>query len=82
MTEYWQAVGEAIRTRMRELGINQKLLAEFSGVSTATIRQMTNSPGKRQHNERTLQALSETLDWPRNYLLNILEGPKQKRSRR
>jgi transcriptional regulator with XRE-family HTH domain len=74
VTEDWRAVGEVIRFRMRELRIKQKMLAEYSGVSVSTIRQMTNNPGGHQQNERTLEALSETLGWPPEYLTDILEG--------
>jgi transcriptional regulator with XRE-family HTH domain len=75
VTEDWRAVGDVIRSRMRELRISQKMLAEYSGVSVSTIRQMTNNPGGHQQNERTLEALCGTLGWPLGYLTDILEGP-------
>jgi hypothetical protein len=74
VTGGWRAVGDAVRARMRELHLNQKVLSELSGVCAATIRQMVNRPGSHQQSYRTLEALSLTLDWPPDHLIYVLEG--------
>jgi transcriptional regulator with XRE-family HTH domain len=78
VAEDWVAVGEAIIERMSELNIKQKELAARSKVSTATIRQIHNRTGGHRHSPRTLEAISEALDWPSQYLGNVLYGLPQK----
>lgn len=80
MAEDWAAVGRAVDGRMRELAMPQKKLAERSKVSPATIRQIQHNTGRHRHGARTLEALSEALDWPPQYLDNVLHGRPQEES--
>jgi transcriptional regulator with XRE-family HTH domain len=77
VSEDWLAVGDAVSSRMRERGITQKQLAERSKVSPATIRQIQHHNGSRKHGPRTLEALSDALGWPSQYLDNVLNGRGQ-----
>ena len=74
--EDWAAVGQAIRDRMRELGISSTRLAEETGLSPTTIRHI-GDPTKRR-TKSTLVALSAVLDWRHDHLTNILHGEPQK----
>jgi len=71
VSEGWVAVGNAVSRRMRELGLTQIVLAERSRVSTATIREIQRPKKDRHHNSRTLESLSEALEWPRQYLDDV-----------
>jgi transcriptional regulator with XRE-family HTH domain len=77
VSEDWLAVGDAVSTRMRERGMTQKQLAVRSKVSPATIRQIQHHNGSHRHGPRTLEALSEALDWPSQYLDNVLNSRGQ-----
>jgi transcriptional regulator with XRE-family HTH domain len=77
VSEDWVAVAEAILQRGRELKMTQRELAKRSKVSTATIRQIENRTGGHRHSPRTLEALSEALNWPPEYLGNVLSGRPQ-----
>jgi transcriptional regulator with XRE-family HTH domain len=77
VAEDWVAVGEAIIERLHELKMTQKELAARSMVSTATIRQIHNRTGGHRHSPRTLEAISEALGWPPQYLGNVLYGRPQ-----
>jgi transcriptional regulator with XRE-family HTH domain len=72
------AVGEAILQRRRELKMTQRELGKRSKVSTATIRQIENRTGSHRHSPRTLEAISEALGWPPEYLSNVLNGRPQR----
>jgi transcriptional regulator with XRE-family HTH domain len=77
VSDDWEAVGEAILRRSRELKMPQKELGKRSKVSTATIRQIENRTGSHRHSPRTLEAISEALGWPSGYLGNVLNGRPQ-----
>lgn len=70
----WDAVSDAIRERITELGITQKELAAQSGISESTIRQLQNNYGPRRRNRRTLEDLSRSLRWPGDHLSRILDS--------
>lgn len=70
----WNAVAEAIKARMAALRLKQADLAHRSGISPATIREITNSPRPRRRYGRTLAALSQALDWPADHLDTVLTG--------
>ena len=74
MAEDWRAVADAINTRMTELPLNQRDLADRSGVSVATIRELQYPNTPRRRSARTLGALSEALEWPEGYLRAVLHG--------
>ena len=74
--EDWAAVGQAIRERMRQLGISWTRLAEETGLSPTTIRHI-GEPAQRR-TKSTLVAISAVLDWRHDHLTNILHGESQK----
>jgi len=78
-SEDWLAVGQAIRERMRELGISAAHLAQETGLSPMTIRHI-GEPAQRRRTTSTLVAISAVLQWPYNHLTNILHGQPQKNS--
>jgi transcriptional regulator with XRE-family HTH domain len=59
---------------MTELPLNQRDLAERSGVSVATIRELQYPSTPRRRSARTLGAISEALEWPEGYLRAVLRG--------
>ncbi|SDP88044.1 Helix-turn-helix domain-containing protein [Actinopolyspora xinjiangensis] len=74
MTRDWQAVAEAINTRMEELDLSQQELATRSGVSVATLRELQHNKNPRRRSARLLAAISEGLRWPSDYLAKLAEG--------
>jgi transcriptional regulator with XRE-family HTH domain len=66
----WHALAEALTARMRERGMTQRELAERSGVSVATIRQI--QAAKTTPRARTLADLSRSLGWSENHLERIV----------
>ncbi|TDC94023.1 XRE family transcriptional regulator [Saccharopolyspora aridisoli] len=74
MGKDWDAVATAINTRLAELDLTQRELAERSGVSTATLRQLQNNYEPRRRSPRLLAAISEALRWPSDHLAQVLEG--------
>jgi transcriptional regulator with XRE-family HTH domain len=74
MDKDWQAVADAITGRLSELEMTQRELSGRSGVSVATIRQLSRNYAPRRRNPRTLTALSEGLRWPADYLARVLAG--------
>jgi transcriptional regulator with XRE-family HTH domain len=72
--ENWQAVAGAINARMAELPLTQKELAERSGVSVATLRELQHAKAGRRRSARTLAAISLALGWPDGYLQARLTG--------
>lgn len=73
MARDWQAVADAINTRLAERGMSQKALAEASGVSVATLRKLQKAePADR--GKPVLMALSVTLGWSPDYLQTLSAG--------
>jgi len=70
----WQAVADAINARMTELPMSQRDLAERSGVSVATLRELQHARAARKRSGRLLTAISTALDWPEDYLRAVLTG--------
>jgi transcriptional regulator with XRE-family HTH domain len=70
----WQAVADAITDRLAELEMTQKELADRSGLSVTTIRQIQRNYSARHRSPRTLADISEGLRWQPNHLARILEG--------
>lgn len=69
--EDWQAVAAALNERMAALRIGQQELAQRSGVSVSTLRQVQHGAGRRVQN-KTLAAISRSLDWPEDHLTAVL----------
>ncbi|MER7011510.1 helix-turn-helix transcriptional regulator [Saccharopolyspora sp. NPDC000359] len=78
MTKDWAALAAAINTRLAELGMTQRELAERSDVSPATLRQLQNpdSYEPKRRSPRLLAAISEGLRWPHDHLAQVLEGSR------
>lgn len=69
--EDWAAVAAAVNARMAQLRIGQQDLANRSGVSVSTLRQVQHGAGRRIQN-KTLAAIARALDWPEDHLADIL----------
>lgn len=74
MEQDWDAVAKAMRSRLDELGMNLTELATRSQVSLSTVRELVQNLKPRRRHSRTLQALSEALGWPADYLGQVLRG--------
>jgi transcriptional regulator with XRE-family HTH domain len=74
VSEDWASVAEAIKERLTDLRMTQLDLASRSAVSPATIGELVTNRNPRRRQRRTLQALSEALDWPIGYLDAVLRG--------
>lgn len=74
MSEDWAAVALAINERLSGLGWRQRDLAERSGVSLATVREIQRHTAERRRSPRTLQSLSSALGWPPGHLTAVLHG--------
>jgi hypothetical protein len=70
----WDAVAEAINSRMRERRMTQMEVAAKSGVSIATIREIQHNAAPRRRSPRTLAAISVALDWPSEHLDRVSRG--------
>jgi transcriptional regulator with XRE-family HTH domain len=68
----WQAVADAINTRLAERGMTQKALAEASGVSVATLRKLQKAE-QADRGKPVLMALSVALGWAPGHL-QVLSG--------
>jgi hypothetical protein len=69
-------VARAVSGRMGQLGVSAAELRRRSGLSVNTIRGITE--GASRHNRSTWVAISAVLDWPWDYLVNILNGRPDK----
>ena len=74
--EDWAAVARALNERMAALRVGQQELAQRSGVSVSTLRQLQHGASRRIQN-RTLAAISTALDWPENHLIAALRRSHQ-----
>ena len=69
-------VARAVSGRMGQLGVSAAELRRRSGLSVNTIRGITE--GASRHNRSTWVAISAVLEWPWDYLVNILDGRSDK----
>ena len=69
-------IARVVSGRMGRLGISTAEVRRRSGLSVNTIRSITE--GARRHNRSTLVAISAVLEWPWDYLVNILDGRADK----
>ena len=69
-------VARAVSGRMGQLGVSTAELRRRSGLSVNTIRGITE--GASRHNRSTWVAISAVLEWPWDYLVNILSGTSDK----
>ncbi|OHV64169.1 hypothetical protein [Pseudofrankia sp. BMG5.36] len=70
--ENWMAVAAALNVRMAVCRVNQRELAERSGVSVATLRILQRGVGSRRAYNSTLVAVSRALGWPDDHLIQVL----------
>lgn len=73
MAKDWQAVADAINTRMEQRGLSQKELSERSKVSTATLRLMQQG-ADASRSATTLAAVSTALGWKPDHLEDVAAG--------
>lgn len=66
----WEAVAKVVNDRMQDRGITQRELAELSGVSPATLRQIQQGV-PRQRSRATLAAISRALGFPEDHLREV-----------
>ena len=74
MSEDWAAVAQAINARLAELGLSQRDLIERSHVSKAIVREIQHNVTQRRRSERTLEAISEALEWHPSHLSAVADG--------
>src|SRR5690348_14086878 len=78
--EDWGAVAAVVNERMAARRVGQQELAQLSGVSVSTLRQVQHGAGRRVQN-KTLTAISRALGWPDDHLsvilLNSSPGPRR-----
>lgn len=74
MDQDWNAVGDALRARLDELGMTMTDLASKSGVSLTTVRELVHVLNTRRRQPRTLVSLSTALGWPGEHLGSVLRG--------
>jgi transcriptional regulator with XRE-family HTH domain len=74
VSEDWAAVAVAINERLSGLGWRQRDLAERSGVSLATVREIQRHSVERRRSPRTLESLSSALGWSPGHLTAVLHG--------
>ncbi|GAA3638200.1 hypothetical protein GCM10022267_25870 [Lentzea roselyniae] len=73
MPKDWQAVADAINTRMEELKISQRGLADAARVGVATVRRLQKGePAER--GAALLAAVSAALHWPPGHLESVAAG--------
>lgn len=69
----WQAVADALAARMTGLGLSVGNLADRSGISLTTVRELVEHRNPRRRQPRTLAALSEALGWRPGHLQDVLD---------
>ncbi|PKW14149.1 hypothetical protein [Saccharopolyspora spinosa] len=76
MSKDWAAVATAITTRLAELDMTQKELADRADVGVFTLRQLQNPEAyePKRRTPRLLAAISKGLRYPENHLAQVLEG--------
>ncbi len=70
--EDWAAVADAVNQRMAVRRIGQQELADVSGVSVSTVRQIQHGGNGRRVQNKTLIALARALGWPDDHLIRVL----------
>lgn len=76
----WSCVAQEINQRMIELDLSQGELAMRARVSSATVREIQWHTAERRRSPNILAALSIALDWPPEYIADIVaRGPAARR---
>ena len=74
VAEDWAAVATAIDDRLAQLRVTQMDVAARAKISLTTLRELQHNTSPRRRRPQTLSALSEALDWPTDYLAQVLGG--------
>ena len=74
MQQDWAAVATAIDTRLTELDLRQRDLAERAQVSLAIVRELHRNTTQRRRSARTLEALSLAMGWHPAHLDAVLRS--------
>jgi transcriptional regulator with XRE-family HTH domain len=74
VTGDWAAVADAVKQRMTQLDLRQGDVIKRSGLTKQTVGEIENNSKQRNRNRRTLEALSEALEWHPDHLAAVLEG--------
>lgn len=74
VVENWPTVSDAIRLRMRQLGVSQAQVIIRSGLSRAMVGELVRGGTVRHRSPRTLTAMSEALEWHPDHLEYLLQG--------
>jgi transcriptional regulator with XRE-family HTH domain len=73
--EDWDAVAEAIQTRLAQTRMTQLDVASRARLSLTTVRELQhNLNPRRRRRPQTLAAVSQALGWPPDYLQHVLNG--------
>jgi transcriptional regulator with XRE-family HTH domain len=75
--EDWAAVAHALNRRMAARRIGQQELADLSGVSVSTLRQLQRGGQGRRVQNKTLSAVASALGWPEDHLVRVLTGMRE-----
>ncbi len=72
--EDWDAVAEAIQTRLAETRMTQLDVASRARLSLTTVRELQHNLNSRRRRPQTLAAVSQVLGWPPDHLQQVLNG--------
>jgi transcriptional regulator with XRE-family HTH domain len=72
--EDWDAVAEAIQTRLAQTRMTQLDVASRARLSLTTVRELQHNPNPRRRRPQTLAAVSQALGWPPDYLQQVLNS--------
>lgn len=74
MTQHWDAVAATIEEHLTRLGIDQAQLAERSGVSVSSVRELRTNSVQRRRNGHILEALSVAFELHPRHLAAVAAG--------
>jgi transcriptional regulator with XRE-family HTH domain len=72
--EDWDAVAEAIQTRLVQTRMTQLDVASRARLSLTTVRELQHNLSPRRRRPQTLAAVSQALGWPPDYLQQLVNG--------
>jgi transcriptional regulator with XRE-family HTH domain len=74
--EDWDAVAEAIQSRLAETRMTQMDVASRARLSLTTVRELQHNLNPRRRRPQTLAAVSQAMGWPADYLQQVLRGDR------
>lgn len=75
ITEDRLALARIVTARIKKLHVTRKALAEKSGVSAATLREIEHPRKPRTFGRKVLEPISEALEWSPDYLVRATYLP-------